>query len=228
MQDFALSSQNCGHWVLQLIAATVLPGAQERSSQDTNRPYLTCTAPPWASPHPCPWPRTPSRSAWGHQSLSQWYKTTPVASHASRVDPVNACCSSSPAVSLVPALFASGWPPWFITCPVGAVGKPHDQPQFCSWAQSLQDGVQSALTPDWTKSQQKVLKMLNCTLFLIWKSSNYFIKIPKSYFSGSQMEYIHFLISEGEENNCFIETPESMKPRGKRKYYGRDIQILEQ
>lgn len=117
-------------------------------------------------PHPGPF-YTPGHGPGLHPgqpgaiSLRPGGTTWCESSHASWVDPVNAGCSLSPVVSLVPALFASGWPPWFITCPVGAVGEPHDQPQFCFWT------VQSALTTPWTKIQQKLLKMPHCPLILI-------------------------------------------------------------
>lgn len=54
MQDFALSSQNCDHRVLQVIAPSAARGSG-RSSRDT-QPYLTCTAPPEPLHSPVPGP----------------------------------------------------------------------------------------------------------------------------------------------------------------------------
>lgn len=161
MQDFALSSQNCDHRVLQLIAPSAARGSG-RSSRDT-QPYLTCTAPPEPLHSPAhgpgPHPGQPGVSVPVVQD-------TPGPSHAPWEDPAEACCSLSPAVALAPALFAFGWSPWFIPCLAGAGG---DQPQLCFWAQSLQDGVQSTLTTHWTENLQKILKTPNCALILIWK-----------------------------------------------------------
>lgn len=159
LQDFALSSQNCDHWVLQLIVAPVLAKAQERSSRNTNRPYSTCMAPVWASPHPCPRPRTPTRSAWGHQP--QWYKRSASSLGGPCKGMLQLVYSCVPGPSHLCFWLGSlvyhlpWWTPW--SAPVLLLGSVP-----AGW-------VQSARTTHGTKIQQKVLKMPNCSLILIQK-----------------------------------------------------------
>lgn len=164
MQDFALSSQNCDHWVLQLIVAPAQPQGLKRGAPGTLTGFI------WpAQPQPGPL-HTLAHGPPIQVSLGSAV-SVPVVQHHASLQPCflgGPCKGSSPAVSLVPALFAFGCPLWFITCPVGAVGEPHDQLQLCFWAQSLQDGVQNALTTHRTKIQQKVLKMPNKRTLLFW------------------------------------------------------------
>lgn len=160
MQDFALSSQNCDHRVLQLRAPSAARGSGEEL-QGHSQPYLTCTAPTWASPHPCPWPRTPSRAAWGLCPSGTRHASAQPCSLGGacrgRLQLVSSCGPGPSPLCFWLAPLVYPLPCW------GWWWSDH------FWAQSLQDGVQSALTTHWTKDLQKILKIPKCALILIWK-----------------------------------------------------------
>lgn len=131
MQDFAQSSQNCNHWVLLLVRAIVLPRVIGEEPGGTNRPYWPHPVPPWTSPHPYPWPRTPFQL-----SLVSLSGTTrvPVSGQAFWMYLLYA-----PSLQLVYScapgliLFCTSWASWMAPGPgsspamLGAVGGPRYQ-----------------------------------------------------------------------------------------------------
>lgn len=177
MQDFAQSSQNCNHWVLLLVRAIVLPRVIGEEPGGTNRPYWPHPVPPWTSPHPYPWPRTPFQLSLGSSV------TVPVVPRECQSPAKLSGCTScmhplyslSTAVPLVSSSFAPvgppGWPlalAHHLPC-WGLLVDPVISSRTYTWAQPLKNGAQSAPTKDWTKIPQKALEMPNCPLTLIQK-----------------------------------------------------------